>query len=121
MPIKAGSNAVGLEQVGGVTTAAKGMVGNADTRVQAAKVLQTLSDSTEGRMVGPAGILMRGAMSTHSGAAGMAGVNGADVAVSFARGEKAVDSGVLDSVQQQKVSTSDAETTYSSLKKPISA
>jgi hypothetical protein len=113
--------AVGVEQVGGVTTASKGMVGNADTRVQGFKTLNAISDGTEGRMVGPAGILMRGAMSTHAGASGMAGVNGAEVAVSFARGEKAVDQGVLDSIQEQKVSMTDAETTYSALSKPISA
>ena len=115
------NNAVGLEQVGGVSQAAKGMVENADSRVQAAKTLQGVSDATNGRMVGPAGDLMRTTMDTHSGASGMAGVHGADVASSFAQGEKAVVQGTVDSAQQQKTSATDADSTYSKLSRPIEA
>jgi hypothetical protein len=115
------SNAVGLEQVGGVTAAAKGMVTNADSRVQAAKVLNNVAEATNGRMVGPAGDLMRGAMDIHSGAAGKAGVHGAQVADSFAQAEKHVVQGTVDSAQQQKVSATDAETTFDMLSKPINA
>lgn len=115
------NNAVGLEQVGGVSQSAKGMVQNADSRVQAGKTLQSVSDGTNGRMVGPAGDLMRAAMDTHSGASGMAGVHGAEVAQSFSRGEKAVVQGTVDSAQQQKTSATDAESTYTQLSRPIEA
>lgn len=115
------NNAVGLEQVGGVSQAAKGMVENADSRVQAAKTLQGVSEATNGKMVGPAGDLMRVTMDTHSGASGMAGVHGAEVAGSFAQGEKAVVQGTVDSAQQQKTSATDADSTYSQLSRPIEA
>jgi hypothetical protein len=115
------NNAVGLEQVGGVTQAARGMVDNADSRVQAARALQSASDATAGRMVGPAGDLQRAAMSTHAGASGVAGVNGSAVAASFAHGERTVVQGVEDSAQQQRTSATDAETTFSALNKPIEA
>ena len=74
--------AVGVEQVGGVTAAAGGMVTNADGRVQSAKTLNNVSEGTNGRMVGPAGDLMRGTMNEHSNASQMAGRHGAQVAVS---------------------------------------
>lgn len=115
------NNAVGLEQVGGVTNAAKGMVENADSRVQAARTLQGVSEATNGRMVGPAGDLMRNVMDTHSGASGVAGQHGAQVAGNFAQGEKAVVQGTVDSAQQQKTSATDAESTYSQLNRPIEA
>lgn len=113
------NNAVGLEQVGGVTQAAKGMVDNADSRAQAARALRSASDATNGRMVGPAGDLQRSAMTTHAAAGGVAGLNGATVANSFAQGERAVVQGVEDSSQQQRTSASDSETTFSALNKPI--
>ncbi len=115
------NNAVGLEQVGGVTQAAKGMVENADGRVQAAKTLQSVSEATHGRMVGPAGDLMRNVMDTHSGASGVAGLHGAEVGQNFATGEKSVVQGTVDSAQQQKTSATDAESTFSQLNRPIEA
>jgi hypothetical protein len=115
------NNAVGLEQVGGVTQAAKGMVDNADSRGQAARALKLASDATGGRMVGPAGNLQRAAMDTHASAAGFAGLNGATVANSFAHAEKTVVQGVEDSAQEQRTSTTDAEATHSVLSKPIEA
>lgn len=65
------NNAVGLEQVGGVTQSAKGMVQNADGRVSASRNLLSASDGNNGRMVGPAGDLMRTVMSTQAGAGGV--------------------------------------------------
>lgn len=115
------NNAVGLEQVGGVSQAARGMVENADGRVQAGRTLQSVSEGTSGRMVGPAGDLMRAAMSTNSGASGIAGVKGSEVAVSFARGEQAVVQGTEESAQEQRTSTTDAESTFSSLNRAIEA
>jgi hypothetical protein len=115
------NNAVGLEQVGGVSQAAKGMVENSDSRVQAAKKLQSVSEATNGRMVGPAGDMMRNAMDTNSGASGMAGVRGAEVATSFAHGEKSVVQGTTDSLQQQKVSSQEGENTFQHLTKSIEA
>lgn len=115
------NNAVGLEQVGGVTQAAKGMVENADGRVQAAKVLQSMSESTHRGMVGPAGDTMRNVMDTHSGASGMAAKNGAEVGANFATGEKTVVQGTVDSLQQQKTSATDAESTFSQLSRPMEA
>ena len=113
------NNAVGLEQVGGVTQTAKGMVDNADSRVQAARALKSASDATAGRMVGPAGDLQRAAMDTHSAASGVAGMNGATVASSFAHGERTVVQGVEDSSQEHRNSSTDAESTFSALNKPI--
>ncbi len=115
------NNAVGLEQVGGVSQAAKGMVENADSRVQAAKALQNVSEATNGRMVGPAGDMMRNSMETNSGASGTAGVRGAEVAQSFAQGEKAVVQGTTDSLQQQKVSAQEGENTFQHLNRSIEA
>ncbi len=115
------NNAVGLEQVGGVSQAARGMVGNADTRVQAARTLQSVSEGTNGRMVGPAGDLMRAAMTTNSAASGTAGVRGSEVAVSFAHGERAVVQGTEESAQEQRTSTTDAESTFSVLNRDIQA
>ncbi len=113
------NNAVGLEQVGGVSQAAKGMVENSDSRVQAAKTLQNVSEATHGRMVGPAGDMMRTAMDSNSAGSGMAGVRGAEVASSFAQGEKAVVQGTTDSLQQQKVSGQEGENTFQHLSKSI--
>jgi hypothetical protein len=111
--------AVGLEQVGGVTHAAKGMVDNADGRVQAAKTLNAISEASHGRMVGPAGDLMRSGMSGHAAAAGASGVKAGEVAANFARGEKTVVRGVEDSAQVEKVTADEAETTYSALNRTI--
>jgi type IV secretory pathway TrbL component len=113
------SNAVGLEQVGGVTAAAKGMVGNADTRVSAAKALANISEGTNGRMVGPAGDLMRSGMNVAANAHGASALHGAQVATSFAKGEQHVEQGTIDSAQQQKVIASDGETTFDALSKPL--
>jgi hypothetical protein len=115
------NNAVGLEQVGGVSQAAKGMVENSDSRVQAAKALQNVSEATNGRMVGPAGDMMRNAMNANSGATGVHAVRGAEVAQSFAQGEKAVVQGTADSLQQQKVSGQEGENTFQHLNKSIEA
>ncbi len=115
------NNAVGLEQVGGVTKAAKGMVENADSRIQAARTLQAVADSTAGAMVGPAADLQRAAMFTRAGASGVAAKNGAEVAGNFALGERAVVQGVEDSASQQRTSATDAESTFSQLNRPIEA
>ena len=115
------NNAVGLEQVGGVSQAAKGMVENSDGRVQAAKALQNVSEATNGRMVGPAGDMMRSAMDANATASGVAGVRGAEVATSFAQGEKAVVQGTVDSLQQQKVSSQEGENTFQHLNRSIEA
>jgi hypothetical protein len=115
------TQAVGLEQVGGVTHSSKGHVANADTRAQSGKTLNNVSDSTNGRMVGGAGDLMRGAMVNAAAASVKAALHGGDIGVSFAQGEKHVVQGTIDSAQQQKVSVTDAETTYDMLSKPINA
>jgi hypothetical protein len=115
------TGAVGLEQVGGVTHAAKGMVANADTRVSAAKALRSVSEGTHGRNYGPAADAQRAAMDTNAGASGYGGLHGAQVAESFAKGEKHVVQGTEDSFQQQKTSMTDAESTFSALKKTIEA
>lgn len=116
-----GEQAVGLEQVGGVSHAAKGMVENADGRVQAAKSLRAVAEGTHGRMVGPAGNMMRSTMDGHVAASSMAGLHGARTGESFSKGEKHVVQGTEDSLQQQKTSASEAETTFSALNRPMEA
>jgi hypothetical protein len=114
--------AVGAEEVGGVTAASKGMVNsNAEGRVQSSRTLNNVSEGTGGRMVGPAGDLMRGTMNEHANASTIAARHVAQVAQSFAQGEKHVVQGTVDSAQQQKTSIVDAEATFTMLSKPINA
>lgn len=115
------SGAVGLEQVGGVTHAAKGMGSNADSRVSSAKGLKSIAEGTHGRNFGPAADAQRAAMDTNAGAAAFGGLHGVQIAESFAKGEKHVVQGTEDSFQQQKASMTDAESTFSTLKKSIEA
>lgn len=113
------ANAVGLEQVGAVTHAAKGMVNNDEMRVDYGKNLRSISEGTHGRMVGPAGQMMRAQMDIHAGATAVNAQRGSQVAESFALGEKHVVQGTEDSLQQQKTAATDADGTYTVLKKPM--
>lgn len=97
------------------------MVTNADSRVQAAKTLQGISEGTQGLNYGPAADAQRASMDTHAAASGKGGLHGAEVAVSFAQGEKHVVQGTEDSFQQQKTSMTDAESTYCALNRPMEA
>lgn len=115
------ARAVGLNETGGVTQGAKGMVENADSRVQAARALQGASEATNGGIIGPAGDTMRSAMFANAGASGVAGQRGAEVGQSFALGERAVVQGTNDSTEQQRMSASEGDSTYSELSRSIEA
>ncbi len=115
------SRAVGLNETGGVTQGAQGMVQNADSRVAAARALQSASEATSGGIIGPAGDTMRAAMFANSGATGVAGARSSEVAQSYALGERAVVQGTNESTQQQTLSASEGESTYSSLNREITS
>ncbi|MGH3480835.1 MAG: hypothetical protein ACRDPQ_01525 [Nocardioidaceae bacterium] len=111
--------AVGLNEVGGVTKGANQTVDVQSGNAQHARNTQSTADMLAGRNFGPASRVQYASMLAQAGAGNVRARHSAEYAEKKAMGERQAVQGHEDSTQTYTTAANQADTTFGSLNRPL--